>query len=222
MAMTNRQDDIDEIEALLPWYAAGTLSAEDARRVEDALARRPELQASLRLAREDREETIALNERLGAPGAAAWEKVLAGVQAAPRNPGLASRLSAWLGLGADRGSPRWAWAAGAAAVVILAQGAAILALLPHSNGPAYQTASESAAVTDGAEVLVAFAPDARLDQIGAWLDAHHARIVEGPRGGGMYKVRVGDKRLSKEEMAALVAELSKAPFVRTVLPAAGP
>ena len=220
--MTNRQDEIDEIEALLPWYAAGTLSAADARRVEDALARRPELQASLRLAREEREETIALNERLGAPSANAWEKVLAAAEASPRSPNLASRLSTWLGLGADRGSPRWAWVAGAAALVILAQGAAILSLLPHSNGPGYQTASESAVVADGAEVLVAFAPDARLDQIGAWLDAHHAQIVEGPRGGGLYKVRVSDKRLSKEEIAALAAELSKAPFVRTVLPEAGP
>jgi hypothetical protein len=29
----------EEIEALLPWHAAGRLSARDARRVEDALAR---------------------------------------------------------------------------------------------------------------------------------------------------------------------------------------
>jgi hypothetical protein len=220
MAMTNPEDEIDAIEALLPWYAAGTLSAQDAQRVEDALARRPELQASLRLAQQDREETIALNEQLGTPGAAPWEKVLASANAAPRSPGLGSRLSAWLGLGADRGSARWAWGGAAAAVVIAAQGAAIFALLPRSNGPNYQTASENTAVAEGAEVLVAFAPEARVDQIGAWLDAHHASIVEGPRG-GMYLVRVGNRRLSKEEMAALVADLSQAPFVRTVLPEAG-
>ena len=32
-----------EIEALLPWHAAGTLSRSDARRVEEALASDPEL-----------------------------------------------------------------------------------------------------------------------------------------------------------------------------------
>ena len=32
-----------EIEMLLPWYAAGTLNKRDARRVEEALARDPEL-----------------------------------------------------------------------------------------------------------------------------------------------------------------------------------
>ena len=29
----------DDVEMLLPWHAAGTLSARDARRVEDALGR---------------------------------------------------------------------------------------------------------------------------------------------------------------------------------------
>ena len=37
------KDEMDEIEALLPWYAAGTLDARDAKRVDDALADRPEL-----------------------------------------------------------------------------------------------------------------------------------------------------------------------------------
>ena len=32
-----------EVEALLPWHAAGTLDARDTRRVEEALARDPSL-----------------------------------------------------------------------------------------------------------------------------------------------------------------------------------
>jgi anti-sigma-K factor RskA len=220
MAMTNGEDGIDAIEALLPWYAAGTLGAQDAKRVEEALARRPELRASLRLAQEDLEETIALNERLGAPGASALDKIMATVQAEPRSLGFESRLSAWLGVASGRSSSRLAWAGAAATVVILVQGAALVTLLPRANTPAYQTASESAVVPGGAQALVTFAPDARMDQIGAWLDAHHARIVDGPRG-GMYRLRVGDKRFSTEETAALLAELGKAPFVSLVLPATG-
>ena len=46
MAMSNTMPDPREpgdVEALLPWYAAGTLNARDARRVADALDRDPAL-----------------------------------------------------------------------------------------------------------------------------------------------------------------------------------
>ena len=42
---TDRQEEIEAIEAMLPWYAAGTLDPRDAKRVEEALARRPDLRA---------------------------------------------------------------------------------------------------------------------------------------------------------------------------------
>lgn len=217
---TDKRDHVDAIEALLPWYAAGTLGPEDAKRIEEALARRPELQASLDLIREDRDETIALNEGLGAPSPAAWAKVLAAVEAAPQKPSLKTRLAALLGLGVEGRPTRLAWAGAAAAVVIALEAATILALLPTAKGPGYQTASDTSAAAGGAMVLVAFAPDARLDQLGQWLQAHHAIIVDGPRA-GLYRLRVGDKSLRKDEMTALVAELQASPLVRTALPAAG-
>jgi len=220
---TDRKEEIDAIEALLPWYAAGTLDSREAKRVEEALARRPDLRASLELVREDRDETIALNESLGAPSPAAWTGVLAAVEAEPRKPSLRARLmslAGLVGLGAEPRPRRLAWAAAAAAIVIVLEAATILSLLPAAKGPGYQTASESPAAAEGASVLVAFAPDARLDQVGAWLQQHHASIVDGPRA-GMYRVRVGDKSLTKEQMSALVAELGATPLVRMVLPATG-
>jgi hypothetical protein len=57
-----------EVEMLLPFHAAGTLSARDARRVEDALASDPELARQYAVIREEYAETISLNESLGAPG----------------------------------------------------------------------------------------------------------------------------------------------------------
>src|SRR5262249_6783003 len=42
-----------DIEALLPWHAAGTLDSRDARRVEEALARDPELARRYDLVREE-------------------------------------------------------------------------------------------------------------------------------------------------------------------------
>ena len=94
-------------------------------------------------------------------------------------------------------------------------------MLPGAGGPSYRTASESPSAAAGAAVLVAFAPEARLDQVGQWLQERHATIVDGPRG-GFYRLRVGDKPLSKAEMSALVAELATSPLVRAVLPANAP
>ena len=218
---TDPHVDVEAIEALLPWYAAGTLDPDDVRRVEEALARRPELQASLRVIREDRDETIALNESLGAPSSRAWAKVLAAVEAAPRKPSLTARLAAFVGLGAQPSPTRLAWATAAAAFVILLESAAIVTMLPGAGGPGYRTASESPSAAAGAAVLVTFAPEARLDQVGQWLQERHATIVDGPRG-GFYRLRVGDKPLSKAEMSALVAELATSPLVRAVLPASAP
>jgi len=215
---TDPKAEAEAIEALLPWYAAGTLDAADVRRVEEALARRPELQASLYVVREDRDETIALNQSLGAPGSRAWAKVLAAVEAAPRKSSLTARLAALVGLGAQPNPTRLAWAGAAAAFVILLESATIMTMLPGAGGPSYRTASESPAAAGGAAVLAAFAPEARLDQIGQWLQERHATIVDGPRG-GFYRLRVGDKPLSKAEMSALVAELATSPLVRAVLPA---
>jgi anti-sigma factor RsiW len=76
MAMSKKMlDEPGEIEVLLPWHAAGTLNARDARRVEEALARDPELARQYAVIREEYAETIDLNESLGAPSARAIQAV---------------------------------------------------------------------------------------------------------------------------------------------------
>jgi anti-sigma-K factor RskA len=218
------EDEMQAIEELLPWYAAGTLDAASARRVEQALAREPKLQASLRLVREDRDETVSLNQKLGAPSPQIWARVLAGTQAEPRKPTLRTRLAslfAWTGAWANPAPARLAWAGAAAAVVIVLQGAAIVSLLPAATGPAYQTASQPPALSEGATVLVAFAPAASLQQVGALLQKHKASIVDGPRGGGLFRLRVGDKTMTKEQLDAIVSELRADPNVSMVLPSSG-
>src|SRR5437899_12036024 len=73
-----------EIELLLPWHAAGTLNARDARRVEEALARDPELARQYTVIREEYAETIDLNESLGAPSVRAIQKLFAAIDAEPQ------------------------------------------------------------------------------------------------------------------------------------------
>jgi hypothetical protein len=86
-----------EIEALLPWHAAGTLSRCDADRVEQALADDPELARRYDLVRQELAETIHLNERFGVPSARAMEKLFAAIDA--QEAGAPRRISRPLSLG---------------------------------------------------------------------------------------------------------------------------
>lgn len=105
MAMSNKMPEQEpgEIEALLPWHAAGTLGARDARRVEDALARDPDLARQYEVIREEYAETIALNESLGAPTVRAMQKLFAAIDAEPvrkdtsRSVSFGARLTRFFG-----------------------------------------------------------------------------------------------------------------------------
>jgi anti-sigma-K factor RskA len=66
---TKNKEMQEDIELLLPWHAAGTLSRRDAERVERALANDNELASRYELVREELGEAIRHNESLGAPSA---------------------------------------------------------------------------------------------------------------------------------------------------------
>ena len=79
--MTNKEPEPHEIEALLPWHAAGTLSRRDADRVDQALAGDRELARRYDLVRQELAETIHLNETLRAPSPRAMEKLFVAIDA---------------------------------------------------------------------------------------------------------------------------------------------
>src|SRR3954462_1685004 len=95
MAMSKKLlDEPSEIEMLLPWHAAGTLNARDARRVDEALARNPELARQYAVIREEYAETISLNESLGAPSTRAMAKLFGAIDAEPaRTPSASLNIS---------------------------------------------------------------------------------------------------------------------------------
>jgi anti-sigma-K factor RskA len=116
----------EQVEVLLPWYAAGTLSRRDAERVERALTSDRELARQLELVREEFYETIHLNESLGPPSTRAAQTLFAAIEAegarAPkrRSFDLAGRLATFL----SRFAPRTlAYVAAAGALAIVVQGA---------------------------------------------------------------------------------------------------
>src|SRR5882762_3040904 len=86
----------EDVELLLPWHAAGTLSRRDAARVEQALANDNELAARYDMVREELGEAIRLNETLGAPSARAMQNLFAKIDAEPARKPRAFNIGAWL------------------------------------------------------------------------------------------------------------------------------
>ena len=208
-----------EIEMLLPFHAAGTLSARDARRVEDALAGDPDLARQYAVIGEEYAETISLNESLGAPSVRAMQKLFAAIDAEPvRKPSLSVSLFARVSEFFAKLSPRTlAWSAGVGAVALLLQAGVIGAVLMKNQTASFQTASlsmnepSSGPITRDLGVsaappraLVRFAPEARIAEITALLDNYQASIVDGAKG-GMFRLQF--KAMGKDEAANLLKKL---------------
>src|SRR6185437_11494975 len=132
-----------EIEELLPWHAAGTLSRRDAQRVEDALAADPELARRYALVRDELGQTIHLNETLGAPSPRALEKLFASIDAVPaRGPAASFNIGSRVSEFFASLSPRaLAWSASAAAVAILLQAGLLVDVMLRETNRGYETAS---------------------------------------------------------------------------------
>jgi hypothetical protein len=199
-----------DVEALLPWHAAGTLSRRDAQRVEEALARDPELARRYDLVREELGETIHLNETLGAPSARAMEKLFAKIDAEParkaaRSFNLGARVSEWFASLTPR---TLALSASVAVLAILLQAGFIADIVLKDRRAEYGTAS--APTSDpgvGEFTLIRFAPQASADDITKFLAANKLQVAAGPVAGGFYRVRVADTKLPKEELGRIVKKL---------------
>jgi anti-sigma factor RsiW len=209
------EQEPSEIEMLLPWHAAGTLNARDAKRVEDALADDPDLARQYAAIREEYAETIGLNESLGAPSARAMTKLFGAIDGEPvRKASLSQNITSRFSGFFARLSPRTlAWSASFGALALLLQAGVIGAVLMKNQQPAsFQTASLS---TDGPmtrslgpeapRALVRFAPDARVADINALLETYQASIVDAH--GGMFRLQFGTRAMSKEDIATLMNKL---------------
>jgi hypothetical protein len=221
MNQADQKMSADDVEALLPWYAAGTLAAREADQVEAALAADAELAHRLELVREEMAETVFLNESLGAPSPRVVENLFKAIDSERRHaraPAAGGGLGGWLiGLFTPRA---FALTAGAAVVVMMLQAGVIAKLVLQDRGEArssFETQSAPPAATRGLELgsfaLVRFAPQANMADVTRFLDAHDAVIVDGPRPdgpGGMYRVRVARRYVDKDELDRLVKEFQSA------------
>jgi len=213
-----------EIELLLPWHAAGTLSARDSRRVDEALTRDPELARQYGVIREEYAETIALYESLGAPSSSrAMLKLFAAIDVAPaqaqanrRSLDVAAHFTTFF---ANLSPRTLAWSTSAAALIVFLQAGVIGTVLMNDRPASLETASLNTdePMTRGFVIglpraLVRFVPGARFSDITALLDRYQASIVDGGKD-GMFKLQFGNRAMSKDEVAGLISRLQNEKIV---------
>jgi len=235
MAMSNKvhNEVPGEIEAMLPWHATGTLNARDTRRVDEALARDPELARQYAAIQEEYAETILLNESLGAPSSRAMQKLFAAIDAEPARSGGSFNISARVAGFFARLSPRTlAATAAVGALALLLQAGVIGAMLAKRAPGSFQTASYDAApapgapatvtrslVPDGgARAFVRFTPAAKMSDITALLDTYQGTIVDGSKD-GLFQLQFGSKPMNKDQIAGLVRRLESEKIVSMAVPA---
>lgn len=206
----------DDLELLLPFYATGALPAQQARLIEARLADDAEFRRRLDLINEEREQTARVNASIAPPSPAARDRLFAMIDAEtnaqpavhPTASPFMDGLRRWFADIAGMLTPRamgYAVAGLAALAVVQAGLLAHLASGSREATPGYVTASGPVA-TGGAYVLARFAPGATMAQATEWLAANGMQIVDGPKPGGLWRLRVADDRAA---MAAAIGKLQE-------------
>ncbi|MCX5576693.1 hypothetical protein [Kaistia terrae] len=208
-------DEPGRIEALLPWYATGKLSAEEAIEVEAALAADPLLRAHLKRIEGERIAAIESAEALPLPSSRMAEKLFAeiGKTAPSTRPSFLAGLFGRLGEQIAALSPsQLGLSAAAAALVMLVLGGALGGLVADRGlTEGYQTASGPGAVNPaGAVLLIAFQPEAKAAQIEQTIASVGGSIIDGPRAGGLFKLRIGEASMSEADRKAVIEKLAAA------------
>jgi hypothetical protein len=198
----------ERVEELLPWYANGSLGAEDRAWVEAYMAQHPESRSEL-----DWYRSLQARVQENAPavpatiGLARTMRLIQGDR-----PTLAERIGAFFGNFGMR--PSYALAALA---VMAVQGGVIVNML----GSARESADEIRAlhavrVEEGPMLKISFAPDAKESDIRMLVVQVHGELAGGPGQLGDYYLRVP----AGSEAAAL-AQVKAAPIVQAASLAAG-
>lgn len=224
----------DDLELLLPFYAAGKLSAQETLLVEARLTHDAEFRRRLDLVEEERSQTVLLNDGIAAPSPAAREGLFALIdaetaasptrQAASQNhaaprPGQGARqgsrqdsrqepggLRAWLAGLADAFTPRAMGYAVAGLAALAVVQAGLLAHLASGSRQqpgnrqqpgGYVTAS-APGLESGVHALARFAPGVTMADAGAWLQDNGMRIVDGPKPGGLWRLRIAGDAAGKD------------------------
>jgi hypothetical protein len=198
----------ERFDELLPWYANGSLGAEDRAWVETYLEQHPEARSEL-----DWYRSLQRRVQENAPtvpatiGLARTMRLIQGDR-----PTFAERLGAFFGNFGMR--PSYAMAALA---IVAVQGGVILSLLGENRDSADEIrAAHAIRVDDGPVLKVSFSPDAKESDIRLLVVQVRGELAGGPGQLGDYYLRVP----AGSETAAL-ARVKAAPIVQAAALAPG-
>jgi anti-sigma factor RsiW len=210
---TTMEDEREEIEALLPWFVTGKLAEAERARIERYLAAHPDVARQVALAREESAETIAGAESFGVPSRTSFDRLMAQIGQDERaRAGLMQRFTPYLERIAD-------WIGGfsrvqlgglaVAAALLLAVQAVTVTYLMTGGGVTYQTASGPSDIAPerGTFALVSFKPTATVQEITAMLAELGAQVVDGPKAGGLWRVRLAAEPLPVADAQARIETL---------------
>ena len=198
----------ERFEELLPWYANGSLGAEDRASVDAYLERNPEARSELDWYRSL--QACVREDAPTVPATVGLARVMRLIQG--DRPTLAERIGAFFGNFGMR--PSYAMAALA---LVIVQGGVILNLLGNVRENAEEIrALHAHRVEEGPMLKISFAPDAKEAEIRLLMVQVQGELAGGPGQLGDYYLRVP----AGSEAAAL-ARVQGAPIVQAASLAPG-
>ena len=204
-----------DVEELLPWYVTGRVSREEARGIEAALKTMPDLAGKLAQVQREREAVSRASEVVEPAPPETLQRLLQQVETTRqwRVPKIESHSEAggWLKAAMGRNAV-WQSALAVACVAIVALGVQVY------NPPApneYGLASDINGA-GGASLVVTFQPGATAGDIAALLTSLGAKIVDGPKPGGAYMVKLPSDQASDVD-AATASLLARKDLVAGVM-----
>jgi hypothetical protein len=203
---------LDEAQEILPWYLTGKATRAETEAIDELLRGSAELRSQLESARHQRQAVIDGTTDIGGPSADNLTQLLRQIETTKQRrlviaeePGFLGRLF---------GSPRpfVKFALATACVLVVAQGALLYRadllpfLAPVPAAVPYETASaEVATIADtlGPELLVAFRPEVTTAQLTQILTELNAVVVDGPKPGLTFVLRLQAAQNADEAIARL-------------------
>lgn len=198
----------EEIEMLLPFYVTGRLDRSEGGLIADHVGERPELVRQLALIQDERIGAIAANKAIATSPALDFRRVTAAIAARPSclGPRPWDRIKRWFEMPVSQSR---GWAVAAAMLLILLQGAAIASLVATRQSQDFFAASGTKQVAGpSTTVLVRFAEGTTTSAIAGMLAGLGMTIVDGPKGGGVFTVRLGPGDMKETERDRAIAELN--------------
>lgn len=201
-----------DVEELLPWYATGRISREEARGVEAALNTMPDLAQKLAQVQRERDAIALGSEAVAPPPPENLQRLLQQVETTRQvrisKTDKAAKEGDWIGAFFARRQV-WQIAFAAACVALVVMGTQLYRPgdIP-GTGTTFNAGTGMTGIEAGSRLIVVFQPAAASSDIAALLTSLDAVIVDGPTPDNAFVVQLpnADSDAVSKAMAEMLAQ----------------